>query len=150
MDKSHVPASVDDYIAHCDPEVRDTLHSIRNTIREAAPDAQEKISYQMPAFAQNGILVYFAAFKNHIGFFPTAEGIEAFKDELNGYKCSKGTIQLPLDKPIPYDLIKMIVKHRVDMNMKQPGKAKSLIGDCYISQPHSILEAYSSATGLSA
>jgi uncharacterized protein YdhG (YjbR/CyaY superfamily) len=108
--------TIDEYISFFPLEIQEILNHIRKAIREAAPEAEEKISYQMPAFAQHGILVYFAAFKDHIGFFPTAEGIEAFKGELNEYKISKGTIQFPLNKPIPYDLITRIVKHRIQVN----------------------------------
>jgi uncharacterized protein YdhG (YjbR/CyaY superfamily) len=99
-------------------EIHKILNNIRKTIRAAAPEAEEKISYQMPAFAQHGILVYFAAFQDHIGFFPTAEGVAAFRDELNDYKISKGTIQFPLNKAIPYDLITRIVRHRVQENKR--------------------------------
>ena len=116
--------SIDEYIAQFPPEIREKLQEIRKIIREAAPDAEEKISYRMPAFALNGILVYFAAFKNHLGFFPTASGVEGFKDQLTGYKISKGTIQLPLDQPIPVDLIRKIVRFRVEENLEKgkPGK----------------------------
>ena len=108
--------TIDEYIASCPPNIQALLQQIRATIHEAAPNAEETISYQMPAFKQNGVLVYFAAFKNHIGFFPTAQGIEAFKDKLAGYKTSKGTIQFPLDHPLPLDLITEIVRSRVKAN----------------------------------
>jgi uncharacterized protein YdhG (YjbR/CyaY superfamily) len=114
--------TIDEYIANCPPEVQPVLNEIRAVIHETAPQAKEKISYQMPAFDQNGILVYFAAFKNHIGFFPTGEGIEAFKDELAGYKFSKGGVQFPLDQPMPFDLIRRIVRHRVEENQKKKNK----------------------------
>lgn len=111
--------STDEYISQFPPGIREKLETIRKVIKESAPDAEEKISYQMPAFALNGILVYFAAFKDHIGFFPTAGGVAAFKDELAGYKTSKGTIQFPMDKPLPYDLISRIVKFRVAENIEK-------------------------------
>jgi len=90
-------------------------------MREAAPEAVEVISYQMPAFKLNGILVYFAAFKNHIGFYPTSSGIEQFKKELSPYKWSKGAVQFPLDKPIPFALVKKIVIFRVKENLRRKG-----------------------------
>jgi uncharacterized protein YdhG (YjbR/CyaY superfamily) len=88
-------------------------------IKAAAPEAEEKISYQMPAFAQNGILVYFAAHKNHIGFYPTSSGIEKFKDELSAYENSKGAIRFPIDEPIPYELVKKIVAFRLQENLNK-------------------------------
>jgi uncharacterized protein YdhG (YjbR/CyaY superfamily) len=97
------------------------LETLRQAIRETAPDAKEVISYQMPAFKQNGILVWFAAFKSHIGFFPRTSAVEAFKNKLTPYKTSKGTIRFPLNEPLPLDLIKEIVKFRVEeeLNKKQ-------------------------------
>lgn len=114
--------TIDEYIAQFTPEVQRILQTMRQVIKDAAPEAQEKISYQMPAFTQQGILVYFAAFKNHIGFYPTASGISAFKDELNEYKSAKGSVQFPLGKPIPYDLISRMVKFRVAENLKKKNK----------------------------
>lgn len=108
--------TIDEYIKTFSPEIQSILEKMRQTIRKAAPGAIEVISYQMPAFKLNGILVYFAAFKDHIGFFPTASGIAALKNELSPYKWSKGTIQFPLDKPIPYDLVEKIVKFRIKEN----------------------------------
>jgi uncharacterized protein YdhG (YjbR/CyaY superfamily) len=108
--------TIDEYIDSFPKSLQVILRELRLAIHEAAPDAEETISYQMPAFKQNGVLVYFAAFKNHIGFFPTAKGVEAFKDKLSGYKTSKGTIQFPLDKPLPLDLVKEIVRFRVKQN----------------------------------
>jgi uncharacterized protein YdhG (YjbR/CyaY superfamily) len=108
--------SIDEYIATFPLDIQTLLQQLRAVIHEAAPQAEETISYQMPAFRQNGVLVYFAAFKNQIGFFPTAAGIEALKDKLSGYKTSKGTIQFPLDQPLPLDLIKEIVRARVKQN----------------------------------
>lgn len=105
--------SIDQYIASCPKNVQPILEEMRRTIREAAPQVEETISYQMPAFKQEGIIVWFAAFKNHIGFYPKVSAIEAFKEQLIPYKTSKGTIQFPLNKPLPLDLIKQIVLYRV-------------------------------------
>ncbi len=111
--------TIDEYILQFPPEVQEILEKVRETVKESAPDAEEKISYQMPAFALHGNLVYFAAFKEHIGFYPTSSGITAFKHELSEYKGGKGTIQFPLGKPIPYELISKIVKFRVAENSKK-------------------------------
>ena len=106
--------TVDEYLAAFPTEVQDVLEKIRSTIRESAPKADEAISYGIPAFILNGRgLVYFAAWKNHIGFYPTPSGIEAFKKELAPFKLEKGSVQFPLNKPIPYDLVKKIVRYRV-------------------------------------
>ena len=94
-----IPKTIDEYIAGFPLDVQDILQKIRATIRQAAPEAQEKISYQMPTFALNGNLVHFAAFKNHIGFYPIPSGIEAFKEDLSPYKQGKGSVQFPLDQP---------------------------------------------------
>lgn len=118
--------SIDEYILTCPPEVREILKKLKKVIKESAPGAEEKISYRMPAFALHGNLVFFAAFKNHIGFFPTASGVAAFKDELTDYTTSKGTVRFPLDKPLPYELISRIVKFRVAENIKKAeGKPKN-------------------------
>lgn len=109
--------TIDEYIAIFPKNIQIILEEIRQSIHEAAPLAEEAISYQMPAFKQNGVLVWFAAFKKHIGFFPKMTAIEAFKQELADYKVSKGTIRFPLDKPIPLDLVKKIVKFRLKENM---------------------------------
>jgi uncharacterized protein YdhG (YjbR/CyaY superfamily) len=93
------------------------MKEIRQAIKEVAPNAQKTISYQMPAFKQNGILVWFAAHKNHIGFYPRVSAIEAFKDKLASYEVSKGTVQFPLDEPIPFGLIKEMVQFRVKENL---------------------------------
>lgn len=116
--------TIDEYIIQSPMEVQEILNTLRNVIKEAAPDAEEKISYKMPAFSLYGSLVYFAAYKNHIGFYPTASGIEAFKDELAVYKSSKGAVQFPIGKPLPYELISRIVKYRVDENMKKSEEKK--------------------------
>jgi uncharacterized protein YdhG (YjbR/CyaY superfamily) len=118
-----IPKTIDEYIAGFPLDVQDILQKIRATIRQAAPEAQEKISYQMPTFALNGNLVHFAAFKNHIGFYPIPSGIEAFKEDLSPYKQGKGSVQFPLDQPIPYDLIARITAFRARENLER-AKAK--------------------------
>ena len=111
--------SIDEYILQFPPEVQEILKTLRKVIKESAPDAEEKISYQMPTFALHGNLVHFAAYKNHIGFYPAPSGIDAFKHELSEYKSSKGAVQFPLEKPLPYELISEIVKFRVAENIKK-------------------------------
>jgi uncharacterized protein YdhG (YjbR/CyaY superfamily) len=111
--------SIDDYIATFPGEIQKKLEEVRATIKAAAPEAQEKISYQMPTFYLHGNLVHFAAYKNHIGFYPTPSGVQSFKHELSQYETSKGAIQFPLDKPIPLDLITKIVLFRVAENQKR-------------------------------
>lgn len=117
-DKS-TPKDIDEYIAGFPQDVQEILEKIRATVREAAPEAKEKISYGMPAFTLNGNLVYFAAFKNHIGFYPIPSGIEEFKEELSVYKQGKGSVQFPLDEPMPYELITRIVKFRAQENLEK-------------------------------
>lgn len=114
--------TIDEYIAQFPDNVQQTLQTLRKVIQEAAPVATEKISYQMPTFALHGNLVYFAAYQSHIGLYPGASGVAAFQNEITNYKTSKGTIQFPIDQPLPYDLIRRIVAFRVDENVK---KAKS-------------------------
>jgi uncharacterized protein YdhG (YjbR/CyaY superfamily) len=114
--KGGAEKNIDEYIAGFPPKIRTVLRKMRSTIRAAAPGAEEVISYRIPAFWQNGILVYFAAFSDHISFFPTSSGVAKFQKELKGYKTSKGTIQFPLDAPIPYGLIAQITKFRVREN----------------------------------
>ncbi|MDP4126415.1 MAG: DUF1801 domain-containing protein [Bacillota bacterium] len=111
--------SIDEYIQKFPPEIQEILQKLRNVIKESAPDAKEKISYQMPTFSLHGNLVHFAACKNHIGFYPTPSGINTFKHELSEYKMTKGSIHFPLEKPLPYQLIGKIVKFRVAENIKQ-------------------------------
>jgi uncharacterized protein YdhG (YjbR/CyaY superfamily) len=111
--------SIDEYIATFPEEIRTILQEIRATIKAAAPAAEEKISYQMPTFALKGNLVHFAAFKNHIGFYPTPSGTEAFKEEIARYQGAKGSIRFPLDEPMPLDLITRIVKMRAAENLKK-------------------------------
>jgi uncharacterized protein YdhG (YjbR/CyaY superfamily) len=109
-------------------DIQNKLKDLRATIKKAAPKAEEKISYAMPTFALHGNLVHFAAFKNHIGFYPAPRAIEEFKKELAGYEGSKGTVQFPLDKPLPLALIAKMVKYRVAQNLEKaatkPAKKK--------------------------
>ena len=118
MDKQP-PASVDEYIAAFPAEVQARLQELRTIIKAAAPEAEERISYQMPAYFWKGVLVYFGGFKDHISFFPTSSGVNAFEKELAEYKISKGTIQLLLDRPFPVELIQKIVKYRIEENKKR-------------------------------
>ena len=117
------PATIDAYIAAFPPEIQAILEEIRQTIRTEAPDAVEAISYAIPTFKLNGRnLVHFAAFKNHISFFPTGSGVEAFQKELAAYKVSKGTIQFPMGQPVPLDLIRRITAYRVKAEMERAKK----------------------------
>lgn len=118
-DKKITFNSIDEYIKQFPSEIQELLQNIREVIKQAAPEAKEKISYQMPTFDLHGNLVHFAAFKNHIGFYPAPTGIEAFKEELSLYKGAKGSVQFPLDKPLPYELISKIVKFRVEENINK-------------------------------
>jgi len=111
--------TIDDYIATCPKGIQGKLQEIRATIKGSAPDATEKISYQIPTFYLKGNLVHFAAFKDHIGFFPTSSGRDAFKQELSIYPGGKGTIRFPNDEPLPLELISRIVKFRVAENLKR-------------------------------
>ena len=115
-------ANIDEYIAAFPQDVREKLEQMRATIRKAAPQAEEAISYAIPTFKQNGNLVHFAAYKNHIGFYPAPRGIEAFKKELAAYEGGKGTVQFPLDRPLPTALITKIVKFRVKDNAARVGR----------------------------
>lgn len=116
------PTNTDEYIASFPKETQLLLEQIRAIIKKAAPNATEVISYQMPAFKQNKILVYFAGYKNHIGFYPTATGIEAFKSEFTNYKWSKGAVQFPLNQPLPEELITKIVSFKVNEDLKKKQK----------------------------
>ncbi len=119
------PTTIDEYIAAFAPDVQVILEKVRATIRQEAPGAEETIKYQMPTFTLKGNLVHFGAFKNHIGFYPVPTGIEAFKSELAAYVGGKGSVQFPLNQPIPYDLIARIVRFRVQENMaKAAAKGK--------------------------
>jgi uncharacterized protein YdhG (YjbR/CyaY superfamily) len=111
------PVSVDEYITGFPEKTRERLEQFRETIRRSAPGAEETISYNMPAYKQNGPLVYFAGHANHIGFYPRPSGIEAFKNRLSDFKSSKGAVQFPLDQPVPFDLIGEIVTFRVYENL---------------------------------
>jgi uncharacterized protein YdhG (YjbR/CyaY superfamily) len=111
--------TIDEYITIFPKNVQEILETLRKVIRESAPEAEETISYAIPTFKLNGNLVHFAAYKNHIGFYPTSSGIEAFKKELSNYNTSRGTVQFPIDKPIPYDLVKKIVRYREKENLSQ-------------------------------
>ena len=110
---------INEFIADFPDDIQIILEKIRATIQQAAPDAKEAIKYGMPTFVLNGNLVHFAAYKNHIGFYPAPTGIDAFIEELAQYRTGKGTIQFPVDKPIPYDLITKVVKFRVEENLKK-------------------------------
>lgn len=110
------PQTIDEYIAGFPPDIQAILQQIRMTVRAAAPEAQETISYRMPTFTLHGNLVHFAAFTNHIGFYPTPSGMEEFEQALAPYKGGKGSARFPLDQPIPYDLIDAIVRFRVAEN----------------------------------
>ncbi len=112
------PSNINEYIAGFPPATQKILEQIRATIRQAAPDATETISYAIPTFSQNGHLVYFAAFKNHIGFYATPTGHEAFEKELSIYKQGKGSVQFPINEPMPLDLIRKIVEFRVAQNLE--------------------------------
>lgn len=114
--------TIGEYISTYPEGVQEILEKVRQTIQKAVPDAKEVISYQMPTFRLNGILVHFAAFKNHIGFYPTPSGIEAFENELSPYEGGKGSVKFPLDKPIPYALISEIATYRAKENWKKKGR----------------------------
>lgn len=118
------PSNTDEYIATFPEKTKVMMEQLRDTIKKAAPKAEEVISYGMPAYKQNGMLVYFAAFRNHIGFYPTASGIKEFKKELFMYKGAKGSVQFPLDKPLPLSVVKKIVKFRVAENQQKASIVK--------------------------
>jgi uncharacterized protein YdhG (YjbR/CyaY superfamily) len=117
-----LPRTIDEYIGTFPPEIGEILEKIRGTIRGAAPEAEELISYRMPAFAQNGILVYFAAFKKHIGLFPPVRGDEKLEKAIAPYAGEKGNLRFPLDRPIPYDLIERIVRLRLKQNLAKTSR----------------------------
>ncbi len=112
-----VPKTIDEYIATWPADIREKPLSMRDTIKKAAPKAEEAISYNMPTFKQDGYLVYFAAFNNHIGFYPIPSGMKAFEKELSKYKTGKGSVQFPYDQPLPLSLVTKIVKFRIQENM---------------------------------
>lgn len=113
------PEIIDEYIALFPEDVQQLLQQVRQTIQKAAPGAGEVISYAIPTYVLNGNLVHFAAFKNHIGFYPGPSGIEAFKEELKEYKSAKGSVQFPIKDPIPYPVISKIVEFRVEENLQR-------------------------------
>jgi len=117
--KRGIAKGIDEYIKGFPPEVQNRLKRIRKTIKEVAPDAEEKISYGMPTFTLKGNLVHFAGYKNHIGFYPTPSGIEKFKDEISVYEWSKGAVKFPHDKPVPFDLIRKVLVFRVEENLEK-------------------------------
>ena len=120
-----IPKTIDEYVAGFPPDVQAVLQKIRQVVRSAAPDAQETISYQIPAFKLDGVLVYFAAFKKHIGFYPPIRGDAGMKKAVSAYAGPKGNLRFPLDQPIPYDLIKRITKLRLKQNLaKATSKGK--------------------------
>jgi len=116
MKPQSVPSNIDAYISQFPPEIQLILNQMRNVILQAAPEATEVISYQMPAFQYKGILVYFAAYSKHIGFYPTPSAIVKFKDELSHFKTSKGAVQFPINQTLPEDLITRMVQFRVMEN----------------------------------
>jgi uncharacterized protein YdhG (YjbR/CyaY superfamily) len=119
------PKSIDDYIAGFPPDVRVILQKLRATIRKTAPAAEEAIKYRLPTFVLHGNLVHFGAFKKHIGFYATPTGNKQFRQELSAYQGAKGSVQFPLDKPIPYGLVSKMVKFRVQENLERsPAKKK--------------------------
>jgi uncharacterized protein YdhG (YjbR/CyaY superfamily) len=129
--KRKAPRNIDDYISGFAPDVQRVLRRIRATVRKAAPGAEETISYQMPAFVQDGVLVYFAAFKAHIGLYPPVRGDAVIEKAVAPYAGEKGNLRFPLDEPIPYGLITRIVKLRVKQNLakaavrkRRPSKSK--------------------------
>jgi len=122
------PQTIDEYIAGYPPDVQAILQRIRAIIRKAAPGAEEAIRYRLPTFVLNGNLVHFGAFKSHIGFYPTPTGTARFEKELSVYKGAKGSVQFPLDRPIPYDLITRIVEFRVKESLeKAAAKGKKTV-----------------------
>lgn len=124
MDTARKFKTIDEYHGTLPEEIIAKVEELRKTIKQAAPKATEVISYNMPAFKQNGVLVYYAAYKGHIGFYPTSSPITAFATELKAYKTSKGAIQFPIDKPIPKTLVRDIVKYRVAQDEEKAGLKK--------------------------
>ncbi len=127
--------TIDEYIKDFPEEVQKTLKVLRKTIRAAAPDAEERIRYRIPTFWLEGNLVHFAAFKKHIGFYPTPSAIQAFKKELLVYKNAKGSVQFPIDKPLPFELIRKIVKYRIKENIQKAEKKSKKIQQGIIYPP---------------
>jgi uncharacterized protein YdhG (YjbR/CyaY superfamily) len=124
-DQPELPSSIDEYIAGFPPDVQQMLEQIRSAIRAIAPDAVETIKYRMPTFVLHENLVHFAAFTNHVGFYPTPSGIAKFRDELSAYNSAKGSVQFPIDDPIPLNLIRKIVRFRIqEVRAKSAAKKK--------------------------
>jgi len=121
MEKTELK-TIDEYIALFPIKTQEMLQQIRKSIQNAAPDAVEVLSYKMPAFKQNKVLVYFAAYEKHIGFYPTGDGIEAFKAEFSDFKWSKGAVQFPLNEPLPLDLITRITKFKAEKDLEKVKK----------------------------
>lgn len=117
--KQKQPTTINEYIADFPKDVQERLEKVRATIRKAAPDAEEAIKYQIPTFVLNGNLIHFAGYQHHIGLYPGSKPIEEFKDELTKYRISKGTVQFPLDKPLPLGLITKITKFCVKRNLEK-------------------------------
>jgi uncharacterized protein YdhG (YjbR/CyaY superfamily) len=115
--KKNIASDVDSYIAGFPPKVQVMMRKLRSCIRKTAPEAEESISYMMPAYKLHGPLVYFGGYEKHIGFYPTGSGIAPFQKEISAYKHSKGAVQFPLDEPLPLDLIERMVKYRVKENL---------------------------------
>ncbi len=132
--KRTAPTNIDEYIAGFPVDVQAILEQIRQTVRQAAPDAEETIKYQMPTFTLNGNLVYFAAFKNHIGFYPPVTGFAKMRKTLSVYEGPKGSLIFPFNEPIPFDLISQIVKFRVKENLSRV-KAKGTRSSQKTAQP---------------
>jgi uncharacterized protein YdhG (YjbR/CyaY superfamily) len=129
MKTESIPNNIDEYIAGFPVNVQSILQEIRSVIQTAAPDAEEAIKYRIPTFVLDGNLVHFAAFEKHIGFYPTPSGIKAFKDDLSAYHNAKGSVQFPLDKPIPFSLIRKIVEFKVkETRQKLAAKPKRIKG----------------------
>jgi uncharacterized protein YdhG (YjbR/CyaY superfamily) len=122
--KQKQPTTIDEYIADFPKDVQERLQKVRAAIKKAAPDAEEAIKYQIPTFVLNGNLIHFAGYQNHIGLYPGSRPIEEFKDELTKYRISKGTVQFPLDKPVPLGLIGRITKFCVKRNFEKAASRK--------------------------
>ncbi len=122
MAKTQVkPDNFEEYLQGFPGDVQKILHQVRKTIREEAPDASELISYGIPTFKLHGNLVHFGAYKNHIGFYPAPSGVKEFQEELSSYKSGKGSMKFPLNRPVPYDLIRRITRYRVKENLEKAG-----------------------------
>jgi uncharacterized protein YdhG (YjbR/CyaY superfamily) len=122
------PNTIAEYIAMFPENIREILTEMKQVIEESAPQAEETISYGIPTFKLNGNLVHFAAYKKHVGFYPTSSGIKAFKKELSPYRLAKGTVQFPIDKPIPFGIVKKIVAYRVRENLAKPKGRPKITG----------------------